>query len=530
MTVIRASRLFVGALSAGLCAAPAMATDLAVMLGTSDYSEVADVRGGTAVLDARDALEDAGVDVIDGAGVASAGIDEFLAQLEQMAPSADRILVTLSGRFMSSATETYFLPADLEDMRLGAVAEDGLALSTVLAILAQAPENALLVLATDDRSDATGPYLREGLGDIDMPEGVTLARGRPDAIERFLRGTVAAPGVALRAGAGDDVTLSGYAPEGHAFLPGARGGGAADRDDAYWDVATDLDTRDAYEAYLDRYPEGRHAVDARRRVAAFDDPATQAERTETALELSQSERQQVQRDLTVLGFDTRGVEGIFGPGTRSAIRNWQDNNDVQATSYLTAPQVDRIARQAERRRDERAREERRFWQNQAQGNGAEGMRAYLDRFPQGEYAGAARARLAEIEENNDRAAWQRAQEQDTVAGYRGYLDRHPDGRFSEDAQEIVTARTQPQQPEPQQPGPAQSAEAQLGLNTLSRRLMEERLQSMGYNPGRVDGQFDGDARRAIRNFQQQSGLPVTGYVSEAMVARLLAEGLRSILQ
>ena len=50
----------------------------------------------------------------------------------------------------------------------------------------------------------------------------------------------------------------------------------------------------------------------------------------------------MQAGLTRRGFDTRGVDGSFGRGTRNAIAAWQQANDLTATGYLTANQFERL--------------------------------------------------------------------------------------------------------------------------------------------------------------------------------------------
>lgn len=63
---------------------------------------------------------------------------------------------------------------------------------------------------------------------------------------------------------------------------------------------------------------------------------------EAGLGLSRQQRAEVQAGLTRRGFDTRGVDGVFGRGTRNAIAAWQRANDLSATGYLTATQVERL--------------------------------------------------------------------------------------------------------------------------------------------------------------------------------------------
>lgn len=63
---------------------------------------------------------------------------------------------------------------------------------------------------------------------------------------------------------------------------------------------------------------------------------------EADLGLGPAQRQAVQAGLTRRGFDTGGIDGVFGPGTRNAIAAWQRANDLEATGYLTAAQYDRL--------------------------------------------------------------------------------------------------------------------------------------------------------------------------------------------
>ncbi len=71
-------------------------------------------------------------------------------------------------------------------------------------------------------------------------------------------------------------------------------------------------------------------------------PSVGAAGAEADLGLGREQRRAVQAGLTRRGFDTRGVDGIFGQGTRNAIAAWQRANDQEATGYLTAAQYDRL--------------------------------------------------------------------------------------------------------------------------------------------------------------------------------------------
>ena len=50
--------------------------------------------------------------------------------------------------------------------------------------------------------------------------------------------------------------------------------------------------------------------------------------------LSRTDKEEMQKRLTALGFDTKGVDGQIGPNTRRAIRGWQRANGVPADGYV----------------------------------------------------------------------------------------------------------------------------------------------------------------------------------------------------
>ena len=60
---------------------------------------------------------------------------------------------------------------------------------------------------------------------------------------------------------------------------------------------------------------------------------------ERLLGLTLDERVDVQRRLRRLGYDPLRTDGTFGAGTRRAIREWQADEGVEETGYLTADQV-----------------------------------------------------------------------------------------------------------------------------------------------------------------------------------------------
>ena len=60
---------------------------------------------------------------------------------------------------------------------------------------------------------------------------------------------------------------------------------------------------------------------------------------EEGLGLDRSARREIQEGLQAGGFDPGGADGMFGPRTRAAIRNWQSSQGARATGYLDGASV-----------------------------------------------------------------------------------------------------------------------------------------------------------------------------------------------
>jgi hypothetical protein len=82
------------------------------------------------------------------------------------------------------------------------------------------------------------------------------------------------------------------------------------------------------------------------------------------------------------------------------------------------------------------------------------------------------------------------------------------------------------QPNPEQsrPGANENVPAARGaaqeLSTNDMKLVQQRLQEKGYNPGNITGTADDATRAAIRKFQQDQGVPVTGTIDERTANQL----------
>lgn len=65
------------------------------------------------------------------------------------------------------------------------------------------------------------------------------------------------------------------------------------------------------------------------------DPFAALREGEEQIGLTRDRRRRVQLGLQLLGFDPRGIDGLFGPNTRSAISGWQQARGLSPTGFLT---------------------------------------------------------------------------------------------------------------------------------------------------------------------------------------------------
>jgi len=210
-------------------------------------------------------------------------------------------------------------------------------------------------------------------------------------------------------------------------------------------------------------------------------------RLETAeTTLSAEQRQRIQEALTLLGFDTRGVDGIFGRGTRSAIRDYQEARSERPTGYLTEVQLNQLLTQA----NERGRQLAEQQQNQIQQRESQVLRL-RDEAEQLLQAGNLETALAVVREG---------------------LDLDPDSAELVALHENIDVRL---------------GEANLNLGETERQRIQRTLTQLGYNARDAEGEFGRATRSAIAAYQRAIGQPSTGYLTEPLLERLLRDAERT---
>lgn len=544
-------RLFCLPTVLSLIAFPVFAEDAAVLIGADRYVTLDRFSGGTDVTDVAEDLRGAGY-VVDALMEPSVdAMRDVLTRLQSRAEDADRLIVVLAGQFVTDGSRSWFLSVNAPAPTLFALEQEAVSIESVLQVLANVPGQAILMLASDQRAtDSIGPTLREGLGAIEIPQGVTVIQGDPRSLTRLITGAVITPQADILSAVDDarGLEIDGFQPktlvmQTTASLPATAAPRPVIVDQqagrAAWTQAQNAGALEAYQAYLRQYPRGAFASEASSAIEKIlAEPNRAARLGEEGLALTRDARRSIQRDLSILNYNTRGIDGIYGQGTRTAIMNWQQENGFGQTTYLTSEQITRINAQAARRsaqleeeaaraRAEELQLDRAYWEETGAKGESAGLRSYLERYPDGAYADQATSALNLLEENllaqaarADRDAWTEARNLDNAEAYQAYLNDFRDGAFRDEAQTRVTA-LRDQQANAASNERAQGVEASLNLNPLTRGVIEQRLSQLGLDPGAQDGKFDDLTRRAIRQFQRSRNLDPTGFLTQAALVQLL---------
>ena len=89
----------------------------------------------------------------------------------------------------------------------------------------------------------------------------------------------------------------------------------------------------------------RLAADTDARAPGASPPAAErptARAAEDSLNLARADRRRIQAGLTASGLESGPADGMFGAGTRSAIRDWQAGRGLPATGYLNAAEAEEL--------------------------------------------------------------------------------------------------------------------------------------------------------------------------------------------
>lgn len=531
---MRNLRGFLGPLIALLVTAGmAQSGNVALILGDRSISNFSNTwsRGEAAAYSAE--FEAAGFEVIEPNSRSIENMLQAASQVDGMMQrgEVERLAIVVLGPIAGNQRDQWVLGAGAGQVTELTIGSAGLSLNALSTLAARA-ERSVILISPGWREPEVGPGLVPGLSQFDAAGGVTYVVGDAGRMAGFVKNDLLNPQNSLAdlvRAAPSDVVVSGFLARSVSFM-----GDGASRDpvemleEGYWAAVRDIDRIDAYEFYLRKFPRGPNRSEARKRIKILkNQPAREAEAAEAALNLTRAERKKIQQNLKLLGYDPHGIDGKFGQDTRGALAAWQRANGFDETGFINDNQLFRIQDQVAELQKEEERKDRAYWRATGQGGSESGLRAYLDRYPDGVYSGIAKARLEEIEEiqreqeaAEERLAWDIALAGDTIGHYRAFLDEFPNGVYATDAKARLAALENPG-PTAGEIAQAKAEERRTAGNVVARLLVEQQLRSLGYNSGSIDGKFSARARAAIKQFQIDKGLPETGYISRATMSKLM---------
>jgi len=537
-----------------LFAPMALAADVALVItNPSDHQGRSQARAADAHTNLVEALDQNGYEVLHAQDPSRNRLINLIGELEDRLAEAERVVIAYGGDYFTTGGKTYLVPANLDPGSRTEGMTQAISFDLLFDLASRRPGASLMALGLSRQAVLPGDRRVPGAR-FDISHGVMVIRGGAPSVYGLLARDML--GERLSVGQIDPrakrvsfegLILPGFriaeppevpavevepaeVPEATTLAPGDFA------EETLWALARNGENDVAYRLYLQRYPDGKYAEQARLALglpAPGSQPSPQA--IEQSLDLSRDARREVQSDLTALGFNTRGVDGIFGNGTRTALQNWQDENDFDRTGFLTADQVARIAAQADIRREElrveaerlereRRRADQGFWRETGRSGREEDLRTYLNRYPDGLFAEEARAKLSEFdrlkEREEDNAAFAQAAERNSERSYLRYLRRYPEGIHVQEARNRINEirRDNANLDDIEQ---HRDRERALGLNVASALVIEQRLRALGYQVGPVDGQLDTTTRDAISRFQTEQDITATGYLNTATIQRLI---------
>ena len=511
-----------GALPGGLGASMAQAADVALVIGNADYRRAPKVR--TAEADAHliaDALSDGGYDVILGTNLDRRDLRTYLSRFARKLNGADRAVIYYSGHAIRSGGRTYLTATDQRNTSLVPVMMDGVPLDLILRLASTRAGRAVVFLdAAQFDGYKPNAVSEPGLATFDVPNGVLVV-------------SAAAPGRAIRR-RGSGPSRFARAVEDEFLRPDRRAMRAAGRIDrpAWTGGSVRRDLRLVRQISDQDYNQDDDQGSGGTTTTPSVNTPSSAD-IEAQLNLTRAQRREVQEILSLLGHDPRGIDGLFGPGSRTAIRLWQRNNGKTETGYLDAEQHTLLLQQ--RRRAGPNRDDNAWERAVSRGNG-DAYRDYLVEFPNGAHTDAARDALKRMARagsddlaRRERRRWREAREDDRVASYRAYIDRYPYGIWKPNAeQRIAELGGQDNRQDDQQYGTNDgrdpgAIEQALNLTRNDRLSVEQRLNHLGFPPGAQDGFFDTSTRWAIEGYQRNRGFESTGYLSRPVLSKLVEE-------
>jgi len=203
--------------------------------------------------------------------------------------------------------------------------------------------------------------------------------------------------------------------------------------------------------------------------------------TDKKSSMSHEKVRQTQVALKNQGFDPGPVDGVMGPMTMAAIRNYQMQNGLQETGMLNPETENALMASA--------------GTNRQGGQSGFGDRSSLD--------------------NNQGSTFNsKDQSQNPTLSFQNQFQNQP-----------YDARDLSQNPSDQGNLPQNSQNDAQGnvTNIEDVRQVQQSLADLGYTPGDMNGMMSSDTQKAVSQFQWMNNLPVTGNLDEPTTMAIMSQ-------
>lgn len=234
------------------------------------------------------------------------------------------------------------------------------------------------------------------------------------------------------------------------------------REATEWRVARALDTIPALESYLKKYPGGRFAEEAAKAVSQSRSAAQRAaEASKEAADWATAERAATKESY--LRYLEKWPTGKFASTANRKI-SYIDLAEVEAKeradwfaadrastrdayrSFLEAWPSGKYASAANRKlrsldQAEVSKNEMTDWAAADTANTREAYRSFLQTWPNGKQAATANQRLRSLDQAEENALWREAVNKGTRQAYEGYLEKFPNGSNAGEAKQFLSDLT-----------------------------------------------------------------------------------------
>lgn len=540
-------------------AMPAFADDQALIIANGDYQHTKRAIGPSLTPTVAAQLREAGYRVQTEQNLNKGQMEQAVAQFAASAEPLDHVVYVFMGHLLNVGLNTYLTPVNLNGPSSETIAHSAMNLNVITDHAAKHSGAAAVflgwtkpkkrLLSSRQHAFYGAPGMGFGLGQIDVPQGVLVVNGIVQRTVNVIDTQFFEKGKSTRAAG--DATVGYIRALGYMSLHSHLNRGVkkvitttpdlgSDVEQSFWNFTKKENTIVAYEGFIKRFPNGKYTATAKKRLAHLRAEAliSPAERVERDLNLTRDEKRDIQRALTVLGHDTRGVDGVFGPASRRAIVGWQARTKRRTHGFLDETQIRNILSQGENRRRELQEEAKRkrveleakdraFWRATGASGEEYDLRVYLNEYPDGLYAQTAQTSLNRIVAEKarvsgdiaDRKAWNIAATENSEQSYQLYLRKFKNGTFAEEAKARI-GKLRAQDENRIQNQEALRIENIMNLGPKMWLVVERQMANAGLNTGKVDGVVNPATRNALRQFQKSNGLPVTGYMDPNTLSRV----------